>query len=71
MGWLEARGRITILDPEPLAMRLALPTTPGDENLYVASEMASKLRAVLQETAAFRRHFASLSLDRLREYCVL
>ncbi len=71
LGWLEARGQIVILDPEPLAMRLALPVTPGDENPHVASEMASKLRAVLRETAAFRRHFVSLSLDKLREYCVL
>lgn len=71
LGWLEARGRIVVLDSEPMAMRLMFQTTPGEGDLKLASEILAKLKAVLQETSAFRRHFMLLPLDKLRDYCVL
>jgi single-stranded-DNA-specific exonuclease len=62
LRWLEARGHVVVLEKRPGAMRLAPSDGSETEGL---SDIGERLRALLQETTAYRAYVARADAEAL------
>jgi len=62
IAWLQARGHLAVLDEEGDEVHLAEGSQTAGADL---SETAAQLRALLEETAAYRAHFARADKETL------
>ena len=64
LEWLAAGGHITVV-PESSADALLLSKGNGTANQYLKKELFIAVRGILEETAAYRSHFAKADINKL------
>lgn len=64
LEWLAAGGHVSIVG-DALADALALSTGNGESNQYLQKELYVAVKGILEETAAYRAHFAKADINKL------
>jgi hypothetical protein len=62
LEWLSAGGHISIQNQEDA---LQLSSAKGEPNQYLQKELYMAVKGVLEETVAYRAHFARANLETL------